>query len=194
MANLFSTIVVQIDTGWGKKWNWSNSAIFRRVRHVIRTDQSVSGVRASRRIDNGPLWHRGRSSNSGQSGRFAARFPGRGGGRGRMRPVALITRSHCCGRLFIINRSKAGLWRRQIWRPIKYRRRDGAQTRRGISLSWNFLWPFRIKTLRSSSQCPQMPEVSIHHVEYYGERKEEGRNWLSFDYRTDVDSNCQIIY
>lgn len=68
------------------------------------------------------------------------------GGRGRMRPVALITRSHCCGRLFIINRSKAGLWRRQIWRPIKYRRRDGAQTRRGISLSWNFLWPFRIKT------------------------------------------------
>lgn len=116
------------------------------------------------------------------------------GGRGRMRPVALITRSHCCGRLFIINRSKAGLWRRQIWRPIKYRRRDGAQTRRGISLSWNFLWPFRIKTLRSSSQCPQMPEVSIHHVEYYGERKEEGRNWLSFDYRTDVDSNCEIIY
>lgn len=36
------------------------------------------------------------------------------------KPVALITQSHCCGWLFIINRSKACLCQRQIWRPIKY--------------------------------------------------------------------------
>ena len=36
------------------------------------------------------------------------------------KPVALITQSHCCGWLFIINRSKACPCQRQIWRPIKY--------------------------------------------------------------------------